>query len=215
MKLADKNVVSTKTRLLDVAERLFAEQGLDRVSVRDITDAADENVAAVSYHFGGKDELIAAVFERRVAPVNKARMAELEQVRIKAAGKAPKVEAIIAAFVRPAMACGEGDKKGAKAFGKLFGRCLSETHPHVEKMLKAQFQPVVREMEELFLMALPHLSRTDIFWRLKFTFGALHHWSLTREKWLPEFVEKSDIEDEMQKLIAFAAAGFKYKSIHE
>lgn len=215
MKGADKTSIDTKTRLLDVAERLFAEQGLDRVSIRDITDGADENVAAVSYHFGGKNELIAAVFERRVAPVNKARLAELMQVEAQAGRKAPKVEAIIEAFVRPAVANGEGDKKGAKTFAKLFGRCLSEAHPDVEKMLKAQFQPVVDLMEKLFLRALPHLSRTDIFWRLKFTFGALHHWSLTRDKWLPEFVEKTDVEEQMQKLISFAAAGFKDKSIHE
>src|SRR4051812_1414503 len=113
---------STKTRLLQVAEELFAEEGFDRVSIRDITDAAGENVAAINYHFGGKDEMIAAVFERRVGPVNKARLAELESLGKKTGSKPAKVEDIVAAFIRPAVVCCPGDEKGTKAFAKLFGR---------------------------------------------------------------------------------------------
>jgi hypothetical protein len=46
---------------------------------------------------------------------------------------------------------------------------------------------------------------------LKFTFGALHHWMLTRDKFLPEWAKETNLEDQVQKLIAFAAAGFKAK----
>ena len=48
----------TKERILDVAERLFAERGFDGVSMRDLTREAEVNLAAVNYHFGGKDALI-------------------------------------------------------------------------------------------------------------------------------------------------------------
>src|SRR3954470_8805828 len=95
----------TKTRILDVAEELFGEQGLDRVSIRDITDAAKVNIAAVNYHFGGKEELIAAVFERRIQPLNVARIEALERLRNSQSGKAPKVEQILEAFIRPALTC--------------------------------------------------------------------------------------------------------------
>ena len=50
---------STKTRLLDVAEQLFLTHGLG-VSVRDITDAAGQNGAAIHYHFGSRDALVGA-----------------------------------------------------------------------------------------------------------------------------------------------------------
>ncbi len=47
----------TRARLLSVASAMFAEQGVDAVSVRDVCTAAGANVAAVAYHFGGKDGL--------------------------------------------------------------------------------------------------------------------------------------------------------------
>jgi AcrR family transcriptional regulator len=194
-----------------VAEELFGEQGLDRVSIRDITVAAGANLAAVNYHFGGKEELIEAIFLRRVGPVNDARLAALSDLEAKARGKALKVEEILSAFIQPAVAC-SGDAKGTKAFGKLFGRCLAETRPEVETLLRQQFQPVVERLESALLRALPALRREDIFWRLKFTFGALHHWLLTKDKAVPEWAAGAGMEEQTRKLIAFAAAGFKAKS---
>ena len=51
----------TRARLLHAAARLFAERGYARVTVRDICKKAHANVAAVNYHFGGKDGLYRAV----------------------------------------------------------------------------------------------------------------------------------------------------------
>src|SRR6266478_9681248 len=98
-----KPLKDTRSRILDVAEELFGEQGLDRVSIRDITKKAKVNLAAINYHFGGKEDLIAAVFERRVVPVNEARLAALDLVE-KSAGKGIlELEAILEAFIRPAL----------------------------------------------------------------------------------------------------------------
>src|SRR5438874_13218778 len=82
----------TRSRILDVAEELFGEQGLDRVSIRDITRTARVNLAAINYHFGSKEELIAAVFERRVVPVNEARLAALDRVEKSAGKRVPRSE---------------------------------------------------------------------------------------------------------------------------
>src|SRR5476651_99954 len=70
-----------KERILDAAERLFARNGFYGISVRDITEAAGIDVALVSYHFGGKRELFAAVFQRRAELLNPERLAMLEEVR--------------------------------------------------------------------------------------------------------------------------------------
>jgi AcrR family transcriptional regulator len=53
--------LETRMRLLNAASRLFAERGYARVTVRDICNKAHANVAAVNYHFGGKDGLYRAV----------------------------------------------------------------------------------------------------------------------------------------------------------
>ena len=52
----------TKKRILDAAEALFALKGYAAVSVREITGAADCNLAAVNYHFGNKQNLYMEVF---------------------------------------------------------------------------------------------------------------------------------------------------------
>jgi AcrR family transcriptional regulator len=198
----------TTTRILDVAEELFSEQGFDRVSIRDITRKAKVNLAAINYHFGTKEDLIAAVFERRVLPVNEARIAALGSIEARAKAR-PRIEDILEAFIRPTVQFSFGTPRGGKAFSKLFGRCLSEPSPEITALLKRQFEPLAERMDSALMKALPGLSRSEAFWCMKFTFGALHHWHLTKDAFLPGWLEKSDVEKQIQKLISFAAAGFR------
>src|SRR5437762_10595527 len=161
-----KQPSNTRSRILDVAEELFGERGLDRVSIRNITRIARVNLAAINYHFGSKEELIAAVFERRVVPVNEARLAALDMVEKSAGNRVPKLEAILEAFIRPAVQSSLKASKGGTAFSKLFGRCLSEPSPEVVILLKRQFAPLVERMDSALKKALQHLSSSDIFWRM-------------------------------------------------
>jgi AcrR family transcriptional regulator len=199
----------TKERILDVAEELFGEQGLDRVSIRHITRKARVNLAAINYHFGSKEDLIAAVFERRVVPVNEARLVALARVELAAGRRGPKLEDILEAFIRPALESTLKASKGGTAFSRLFGRCLSEPSPEIEALLKRQFEPMANRLQAALKRALPHMSKSEIFWRMKFTYGALHHWLLTRDKFRPEWVQDVNVETQTQKLISFAAAGFR------
>ena len=61
--------VKTRERLLAAAERMFAERGFEGVSVREIVAAADANLGAVTYHFGGKDGLFAEVINSKTQPL--------------------------------------------------------------------------------------------------------------------------------------------------
>lgn len=203
------SVSETKHRMLEVAEALFGEHGVDRVSIRDITEAAQVNVAAVNYHFGSKEELIAAVFERRLAPLNAERLRMLDLAESSAGSQGPAVEQILEAFVHPALRCCEQNANNNSAFARLLGRCLAETRPEVEALLREQFAPLAARFEKALMKACPHLSRSDVHWRLKFTFGALHHWLLTRERFIPGWAEKTTIDDQVRKLITFTAAGFR------
>jgi AcrR family transcriptional regulator len=200
---------NTRSRILDVAEDLFGESGLDRVSIRDIIRKANVNLAAINYHFGSKDNLIAAVFERRIVPVNEARLAALGRVEKEAGKRIPRLENILDAFIRPALQSSLEASESGAAFSKLFGRCLSEPSPEVEALLKKQFEPLAERLHAVLKKSLPHLSRSEIFWCMKFTYGALHHWLLTKDKFRPDWVEDIEVETQIQKLISFAAAGFR------
>ena len=57
--------------LIETAERLFAERGVNAVSLREIgAEAGQRNTGAVRYHFGTKEALVNAVFEHRMTPIN-------------------------------------------------------------------------------------------------------------------------------------------------
>lgn len=59
--------ISTRTKILEFAERRFAEHGVEGISLRHLSAGAGAgNVSAVQYHFGSKDGLIAAIFAHRL-----------------------------------------------------------------------------------------------------------------------------------------------------
>jgi len=86
----------TKAQLLDVAEQLFLRSGLG-VSVRDITDAAGQNGAAIHYHFGSRDALVGAVIARRANDLAARRRAALQALRD--APAPPTVRDVVAGLV--------------------------------------------------------------------------------------------------------------------
>lgn len=90
--------VQTRHRLLDVAESLFAEHGFAATSVRDITAAAECNLAAVNYHFGGKANLYREAFLRGLRVQREHRLDALRKAT--ARRPAPDVEEVLHAFAR-------------------------------------------------------------------------------------------------------------------
>ena len=56
-------MTDSKNRLLKVALELFANKGIDGASTREIAQRAKVNISAITYYFGGKEELYAAVLE--------------------------------------------------------------------------------------------------------------------------------------------------------
>jgi AcrR family transcriptional regulator len=93
-------VDETPTRILDAAERLFAERGIESVSVRSILAAAGVNVALAHYHFGSREGLITALLEARVAPL----MAEMARGIEEADARGPdaSLEDVLRAYFAPA-----------------------------------------------------------------------------------------------------------------
>src|ERR1700710_739951 len=118
--------VPTRERLLEVAERRFAEHGYTDTSVRDITAGAGCNLASVNYHFGGKEQLYLEIFRRRPARVREERLASLREIRCEAEDGAcleTLLHSFVLAFLAPFKAPGEG-----QLWVQLMWRELSEPH---------------------------------------------------------------------------------------
>jgi AcrR family transcriptional regulator len=90
----------THLRLIETAERLFAERGVNGVSLREIgAEAGQRNTGAVRYHFGTKAQLVNAVFEHRMVAINEHRMQVL--AGLDRAGRGQDMRALAEAFLYP------------------------------------------------------------------------------------------------------------------
>src|SRR5262245_46398497 len=92
----------TRSAILTAAERLYAERGFSDVTLRDIVAEANVNLAAVNYHFGSKDELIAELFVTRSLALNRERLKQLKAAEERGSGRA-EIADILRALVGPSL----------------------------------------------------------------------------------------------------------------
>ncbi|WP_429885467.1 TetR/AcrR family transcriptional regulator [Geoalkalibacter halelectricus] len=207
------NHPDTKQRLLDAAEQLFARDGFHSTSLRAITRAAGVNLAAVSYHFGGKEALVEAVFERRLAPLNAARRQRLDAVRDSARtqGRAPTIEEVLRAFIEPTLALREAGP-GACAFISLVGRALNEPNGVVRTTFMRHMQPLFTYLFELTRSALPTLNTNSAFWRLLFALSTTAHAICLSDQslpWPPGVAPLRDSEALLAEILPFVTAAME------
>jgi len=198
----------TKTRLLDAAEQLFAEAGFEGASIRAITAAAGTDLGSARYHFGSKEGLFHAALARRLAPLNKARLARLAE--LKEATGTPTVEAALEAFIRPALELLLDPGHGA-AWIKLLARLRVDPERLIAPTLPDLSETVTPFLEAL-RTALPRLPERELLYRWHFFFGVqvntlLDRWSLRALGGPPDIHDAP--EDVLKRLIAFAAAGLR------
>ncbi|HSI15253.1 MAG TPA: TetR/AcrR family transcriptional regulator [Chthoniobacter sp.] len=205
---------ATRVALLEAAERLFSENGVEGTSVRDIIKAAGVNLGAINYHFGTKDRLALEVFARRIQPVNRDRIARLDALEKAVGPENVKLEQILDALIRPVMEGDGHDVKSCENLMRLISRSFQEPNPEVKKFVEEQFAEVVRRFDSAILRVIPGLPQGELFWRMCFLHGALHQglakWLLFDQ--LPNVVlnpaaTKPSREGLIQSLIAFMAAG--------
>jgi len=163
---------TTKQRLLEAAEELFANGGFESVSVREITTRADANVAAVNYHFRSRAGLVNAVIERYVEPINRERLELLTALEKR--GDAT-IEEILETFMRPFVTQVSRSELSERMFGKLMGRTFEGGVDRVPPSVLESFREVARRYRKAIGKVLPGLSDADCFWRIHFMFGALAH----------------------------------------
>ncbi len=171
----DDERLRTRSAVLDAAERLFAARGVEGASVRDIVTAAGANLGAINYHFGTKDRLVMEVFTRRLEPINRARVARLDELE-KAAGDRPvELSAVVEAFIRPSLEGDPEDPGHGEAVLHLMSRCFIEPNEELKKFVAEQFDEVAVRFDAAILRAVPGLKRDKLLWRMNFLIGALHH----------------------------------------
>ena len=201
-----------KLRLVEAAEKLFAQNGFDVVSVRDITQAAGGNVAAVNYYFGSRDALVEVVMTRYLVPVNEERLARLEAAERKWAGQAVPVEDVVAAFVRPLITQVENSGLSESLFYRLVGRIFGSHGVAIPATLQTQMGVLIDRFTRALGKALPTVAEEELVWRLHFVVGAMIY-MLTHGETVPRLAPgaagTSGMDATLERLLRFTVAGLR------
>lgn len=209
---------TTKDKILDAAEKLFAEHGFAETSLRAITTAAEVNLASVNYHFGSKKTLIQAVFERFMGRFTDDLTTEMDKLDDKYANgdhSEIKVIDVLTTLVTPLTNLESLRPDGAGVFMNLLGRAYAETQGHIRRFTMENYADVLRRFMALMHTTRPNLSPADMFWRLHFMLGSFI-FSLAGHKALQEisesdFKQSVSVNEIISRLVPFMAAAFSYE----
>ena len=201
----------TKERILDTAERLFAERGYSATSLRSIIAEADVNLAAVHYHFDSKEALLEAVVLRRAIPANEERLQLLERCESEAGDGPPELRKVIEAFIKPAFLQAKDPSRGGPIFRRLVGRLYAEGDL-MPRMISKHFVPLLARFAIALERSLPELPREELYWRVHFAMGSVAlalrgtgDWDLVRGP----LQESNDTEIMLFRLMNFLEAAFR------
>jgi len=201
----------TKERILGAAELLFAETGIATTSLRQITSRAKVNLAAVNYHFGSKDGLIDAVYERRLGPVTEEWLSNIERLENHYGEKPIPVREIVEGFVLPVARLAADEVRGGRIFMRLLAQGYSEARHYFEKLFSSQYQHVLDRYRQALRHAMPDLPGESLCWRLQFLLGALTQGLSGGEllRLIEGQADPRDTERAVQELTPFLVAGLQ------
>jgi AcrR family transcriptional regulator len=161
----------TRERILDAAREMFAQRGVAGVSLRELTQKAGVNLAAVHYHFGSKEGVLAELFARSSKYIVKWRLDLLEKVRRHPDGR-PYLEDVLESFLRPSLQLG---RRQNASFVRLRARLALERDDTVRRILSQAFDASSRKFIEAIAEALPELPRAELYWRFHFLIGSMFY----------------------------------------
>ena len=202
---------ATVDRILDTAEVLFAQKGFAETSLRAITSKAGVNLAAVNYHFGSKESLIQAVFERFLDP-----FCEQLQARLAVLAGAPAaitLEQLLSTLSTSAVAAQRGDARRVTIFFRLSGLAYSQAQGHLRRFFRDRYGGVFRDFLRLLGEAVPDAPPMEVFWRVHFALGAtiftLSGMDSLRAICRSDFAVEVTPQQVDQRLLAFLAGGIR------
>lgn len=196
---------SSRERLLDAAEALFAEIGYAGISVREISALAKVNLGSIPYYFGTKENLLKEVLLRRVLPIN-AERARLLKVVLD--NPKPTVENILYAVLAPAFR----SSRELTAYRKLAGRLATDPTPEVRKVMDDIYNPRTLMFPKALRAVCPQLDVEEFNWRLMCVYGSMFYVQADTGRMQtvagPGF-DTSDPDLALKYVIPFLAAGLR------
>jgi AcrR family transcriptional regulator len=186
----------TRTRLMEAALDLLSERGDEGVSLRELTDAADANVAAVSYHFGSLRALLDGAIEDALE-----RYLEVQQEAVSELGPETTLEEVAAAFARPmisALTKGGRDRAAIRIVARA-----AINPPKGWDRFDATFDQIRADVARVLKTKLSGVKNRELIFRIRCAAGMLNWLALS-----PVGAEVSDMsEKQAERLLVPIVAG--------
>ncbi len=196
----------TRSAILTAAERLYADRGFADVTLRDIVAAAEVNLAAVNYHFGSKDELIAELFVTRSLALNRERLSELRAAEERGGGRADIAE-VLRALVGPSLKGCLGPDRQRSAAARFMIRASIESVAPIRRIKNREIDHL-RRFAAAMQRALPGRDEVELYWGLHFALAMAHQTIRDSERLAKLSEGKCDLDDVnavVERVVAAAA----------
>ena len=199
----------SREKILDAAERLFAQGGFNGVSTKQIAQAGEFDASLMHYYFENKEGLFRAVIERRAESVNRIRLESLKRYSDEA-GETVTVEGVLRAYLEPTFAYVMAGGNSFKDYLSIIAHVNSTPAAIIPGFETSPFDPAVREFLSMIGRAAPDRTEAEIFWFYHMLSGAITlTWARTgRIDALSEGLCRSDdLESACREMIAVFADG--------
>ena len=185
------------------------------MTLREVTKEARANLAAVNYHFGSKANLMHAVIQRRIEPINRERIKRLDACIEKHARSPVPLEEIFEALFRPFFDEAISSKGQDRAFIQMVGRAMTEPAGFMRKMHKEFFVELSRRFMGELKRTCPELSEQDLqlrfFLSVSTMLGAINEQSRL-ENISGGKLSGKDLDKICDELTAYVVSGFRQES---
>ncbi|MFT3786674.1 MAG: CerR family C-terminal domain-containing protein [Tepidisphaeraceae bacterium] len=154
--VASADLDCTRDRLLDVAGEEFAASGYEKATIRDIVARAKANIAAVNYHFGGKQQLYRAAMQHGIDVSSK--LYPLDEALVDARTPKHRLHAFVRMFLRRILAGGK-----PAWHGRLMAREMAEPTGALEELARNTMRPFIDTLQEIVREIVgDHLSQLQL-----------------------------------------------------
>ncbi|MDX6333780.1 MAG: hypothetical protein QOG05_1120 [Streptosporangiaceae bacterium] len=192
----------TRRRLIEAAQELIAERGESAIRLRELTDVAGTNLAAVHYHFGGLGALLTAAATEAVERIIDAQIAELDLLPADAT-----LYQITGAYFRPMVQALKGPSSKGRSYVRVLARVASDPPDGLEAWAASVTARAHQVLIARLRGVLPDVPEDELLFRVKCVGGILVLLSVPDLE--PELQGKSpeEVERMLVPVIAGALAG--------
>ncbi|MGR3321202.1 MAG: TetR/AcrR family transcriptional regulator [Sagittula sp.] len=154
----------TRTAILDAAEVLFANNGINATSLRGIMEEAKVSVSLIHYHFGKREDLVRAVILRRIPQFEEERLSMLR--RAQAATGDTKLRLLLEAYFLPTILSGTTNSTGMRTYVRFLTQLDLLGEAWADELIAEFFSDFQTRFLHEVGACFPELSETELYWRL-------------------------------------------------